>query len=72
MARKQGRLLHADRALGWSAFTLGAIPKRVRADTIIRPFTVRFAKRNAFSISGFSNGITAAVSRGCPESEPVA
>jgi hypothetical protein len=33
MARKAEQII-ADRAPGWSAFTLGAIPKRVRANTI--------------------------------------
>jgi hypothetical protein len=31
-----------------------------------------FREAQPFSISGFSNGITPRVSRGCPESEPVA
>ena len=60
MARKAGQIIARGRVPGWSAFTLGAIPKQVRANTITRPFTVLSVKRSAFSISGFSSVITAA------------
>ena len=43
-----------------AAYILGALRKPERASTTTTPFTVRFAKCSAFSISGFSNVITAA------------
>jgi hypothetical protein len=60
MTREAGLIVRAERARSPSASVLGAIRRRGRASNTTRPFTIRLAKRSAFSISGFSNGITAA------------
>jgi hypothetical protein len=72
MAREAGLTVARGASTWLVRVYLGRDPQTVARSTTTSPFTVRFAKRSAFSISGFSNGITPRVSRGCPESEPVA
>ena len=56
MARKAGQISRVERAPSLSASILGAIRRRWLASTTNRPFTVRFAKRSAFSIQASATG----------------
>lgn len=50
MARKAGQIIARGQSTWLVRVYFGRDPKRVRANTITKPFTVRFAKRSAFSI----------------------
>jgi hypothetical protein len=60
MAREAGLIVGRGASTWPVRVCLERDPQTRRASTTTRPFTVRFAKRSAFSISGFSNGITGA------------
>jgi hypothetical protein len=60
MAREAGVTVARGASTCFVRVCLGLDPQTVARSTTTSPFTVRFAKRSAFSISGFNNGDNAA------------
>ena len=71
MAREAGQTVARGASTWLVRVYLGRIRRLGRASTTTRPFTVR-REAQPVSISGISNGITAAFLAGLSESEPFA